>query len=33
MRKLPLIAGTFIDILRLYLIKSIDAESLRGKVR
>ena len=33
LRKLPLIAGTFTDLLRLYLIKPVDAESLRGTVR
>ena len=32
-RKLPLITGIFVDLLRLYLIKPIDAESLRGTVR
>jgi magnesium-protoporphyrin IX monomethyl ester (oxidative) cyclase len=32
-RKLPLLAGTAWDLLRLYLIKPIDAESLRGTVR
>ena len=32
-RKLPLIAGIFWDLLVLYLIKPIDAESLRGTVR
>lgn len=32
-RKLPLIAGIFIDLLRLYLLKPNDAESLRGTVR
>ena len=32
-RKLPLIIGIFGDLLRLYLIKPIDAESLRGTVR
>lgn len=33
LRKLPLIAGIFWDLLRLYLIKPVDAESLRGTVR
>ena len=33
LRKLPLITGIFVDLLRLYLIKPIDAESLRGMVR
>ncbi len=32
-RKLPLITGIFWDLLVLYLIKPIDAESLRGTVR
>ena len=32
-RKLPLITGIFGDLLRLYLIKPVDAESLRGTVR
>ena len=33
LRKLPLITGIFWDLLVLYLIKPIDAESLRGTVR
>ena len=33
LRKLPLSAGIFGDLLRLYLIKPVDAESLRGTVR
>lgn len=33
LRKLPLIAGTFTDLLRLYLIKPVDAEALRGTMR
>ncbi|WP_019507506.1 magnesium-protoporphyrin IX monomethyl ester (oxidative) cyclase [Pleurocapsa sp. PCC 7319] len=33
LRKLPLITGIFVDLLRLYLLKPIDAESLRGTVR
>ena len=33
LRKLPLITGIFVDLLRLYLIKPVDAESLRGTVR
>ena len=33
LRKLPLIAGTFGNLLYLYLIKPVDAESLRGTVR
>jgi len=33
LRKLPLISGIFGDLLRLYLIKPVDAESLRGTVR
>ncbi len=33
LRKLPLIAGTFTDLLRLYLIKPVDTEALRGTVR
>ena len=32
-RKLPLVAGTVIDLVRLYLIKPIDAEAIRGTVR
>ena len=32
-RKLPLMTGIFVDLLHLYLIKPIDAESLRGIVR
>ncbi|MEM8674862.1 MAG: magnesium-protoporphyrin IX monomethyl ester (oxidative) cyclase [Cyanobacteria bacterium P01_G01_bin.67] len=32
-RKLPLMTGIFVDLLRLYLLKPIDAESLRGTVR
>lgn len=32
-RKLPLLVGTLSDMLRLYLIKPIDAEALRGTVR
>ena len=32
-RKLPLITGIFWDLLRLYLIKPVDVESLRGTVR
>lgn len=32
-RKLPLIAGIFIDLVHLYLLKPIDAESLKGTVR
>ena len=31
--KLPLMTGILIDLLRLYLIKPLDAESLRGTVR
>ena len=33
LRKLPLMAGIGWDMLRLYLLKSIDAEALRGTVR
>ncbi|GBF79547.1 magnesium-protoporphyrin IX monomethyl ester (oxidative) cyclase [Aphanothece sacrum] len=33
LRKLPLIAGIVGDLLRIYLIKPIDAEALRGTVR
>lgn len=33
LRKLPLIAGIFSDLWYLYLIKPVDAESLRGIVR
>ena len=32
-RKLPLVAGTVVDLLRLYLIQPIDAEALRETVR
>ena len=32
-RKLPLMTGIFVDLLRLYLLKPIDAEFLRGTVR
>ena len=33
LRKLPLIAGIVGDLLRIYLIKPIDAEALRGTIR
>ncbi len=33
LRKLPLMIGIFVDLLRLYLLKPIDAECLRGTVR
>ena len=33
LRKIPLIAGIFGDLLRLYLIKPIDAEAIRATVR
>lgn len=33
LRKVPLVAGILGDLLRLYLIRPIDAEALRGIVR
>ena len=33
LRKIPLIAGIVVELFRIYLIKPIDAEALRGMVK